>query len=115
MVRTKSIYSPKEESDGVRILVPRYHPRGIKKTHYDLWDKRLAPSKELLTDWKQGKLSEKAYTERIIAEMKKEESQQALKSIAEVSKSETITLLCIEKEDGSFCHRHILKRLISEI
>ena len=35
MIRTKSIYDPKEESDGIRILITRYWPRGIKKEHFD--------------------------------------------------------------------------------
>lgn len=31
MIKTKSIYDPKEENDGIRILITRYWPRGIKK------------------------------------------------------------------------------------
>jgi uncharacterized protein YeaO (DUF488 family) len=31
MIRTKSIYDLKEESDGIRILITLYWPRGIKK------------------------------------------------------------------------------------
>ena len=42
MIRTKSIYDPKEESDGIRILITRYWPRGIKKEHFDKWYKELS-------------------------------------------------------------------------
>ena len=35
MIRTKSIYDPKEENDGIRILITRYWPRGIKKEYFD--------------------------------------------------------------------------------
>jgi len=114
MIKTKCIYSPKEEADGVRILVTRLYPRGVKKTNFDIWEKSLAPSKELLQDWKDRKLTESEYTERYQKEMECEASRQAIIGLAERGKSETLTLLCFEKEDGSFCHRHILKKLLDE-
>lgn len=45
----KRIYDPKAESDGLRILVDRLWPRGIKKEDagIDYWYKELAPSAEL--------------------------------------------------------------------
>jgi len=46
-VKIKRIYEPAEESDGVRILVDRLWPRGIKKNAFDLWLKEVAPSNEL--------------------------------------------------------------------
>ena len=114
MIKTKCIYSPKEESDGLRVLVTRFYPRGVKKTHFDIREINLAPSKELLQDWKEHKLTESGYTERYLKEMQCEASQHAIMSIADRGKSETVTLLCFEKEDGSFCHRHVLKKLIDE-
>ena len=114
MIKTKCIKSPKDESDGLRVLVTRYYPRPFKRTHFDVWEKYLAPSKELLKDWKEHKLTENEYTDRFLKEMQCEASQQAILSFAERGKAETITLLCFEKEDGSFCHRHILKKLLDE-
>ena len=35
-------------SDGEIILITRYWPRGIKKEHFDRWDKELSPSRNLL-------------------------------------------------------------------
>ncbi|HLS27901.1 MAG TPA: DUF488 family protein, partial [Opitutales bacterium] len=48
-VRTKRIYEDPKKSDGVRILVDRIWPRGIRKedAELDLWLKDLAPTKEL--------------------------------------------------------------------
>lgn len=48
MIRTKRVYEPREAKDGTRILVMRYWPRGIKKTHFDEWNRDVAPSKELV-------------------------------------------------------------------
>lgn len=48
-LRTKRIYEPPSRRDGVRILVDRLWPRGIKKAdcELDAWRKELAPSDAL--------------------------------------------------------------------
>lgn len=48
-LQIKRIYQPIDSSDGLRILVDRLWPRGIKKenAHLDGWQKALAPSPEL--------------------------------------------------------------------
>ncbi len=60
MVKTKSAYDPVEESDGERILVARYWPRGLSKERLSLTEhlKDVAPSIELLRDWKAAKARE---------------------------------------------------------
>jgi uncharacterized protein YeaO (DUF488 family) len=48
-IRVKRVYDPPEPSDGLRVLVDRLWPRGLKKenAHIDLWLKEAAPSAEL--------------------------------------------------------------------
>ncbi|HLS69454.1 MAG TPA: DUF488 domain-containing protein [Kiloniellales bacterium] len=45
----KRVYDPPQKSDGLRILVDRLWPRGLKKeaAAIDIWCKDLAPSSEL--------------------------------------------------------------------
>lgn len=45
----KRIYEPAKPSDGIRVLVDRLWPRGVKKTiaHLDYWMKDVAPSPQL--------------------------------------------------------------------
>ncbi|MEO9231471.1 MAG: DUF488 family protein [Devosia sp.] len=45
----KRVYLPREETDGVRVLVDRLWPRGVSKgeAHVDLWMKDVAPSSDL--------------------------------------------------------------------
>ncbi|MVT11191.1 DUF488 domain-containing protein [Chitinophaga tropicalis] len=45
----KRIYDEYDPDDGLRILVDRLWPRGIKKSnaHVDRWEKEIAPSTEL--------------------------------------------------------------------
>jgi len=48
-IKIKRVYEPYAEGDGIRILVDRLWPRGIKKedAHIDRWFKEIAPSNEL--------------------------------------------------------------------
>jgi uncharacterized protein YeaO (DUF488 family) len=48
-VRLKRAYDPAAADDGVRVLVDRLWPRGVKKAdaRVDRWFKELAPSAEL--------------------------------------------------------------------
>jgi len=48
-IKVKRIYDTVEQGDGVRILVDRLWPRGIKSSEaqIDLWLKDIAPSNEL--------------------------------------------------------------------
>ncbi|MCD5347532.1 DUF488 family protein [Agromyces sp. H3Y2-19a] len=49
----KRVYEPAEAGDGYRVLVDRLWPRGVSKerAELDLWDKAVAPSPELRTEW----------------------------------------------------------------
>jgi uncharacterized protein YeaO (DUF488 family) len=49
MIGVKRIYDPPSDGDGVRVLVDRVWPRGVKKedARLDAWEKDVAPSTEL--------------------------------------------------------------------
>lgn len=48
-IQLKRVYEPAEESDGLRILIDRMWPRGIRKgdLKYDIWAKDVTPSLNL--------------------------------------------------------------------
>lgn len=48
-IKIKRVYDPASKEDGIRILVDRLWPRGIKKTDLklDIWLKEAAPSTPL--------------------------------------------------------------------
>jgi len=114
MINTKSAYDRAEENDGKRFLVSRYWPRGMSKEKLRLsrWIRELAPSKELLQDWKNNGISWQEYEHRYFKEM--ENKQQYIQELADLAASGTITLLCFEKENNPHCHRHLLKQLITK-
>ncbi|MFP3218948.1 MAG: DUF488 domain-containing protein [Acidianus sp.] len=47
MIKVKRVYDPLDKDDGIRILVDRLWPRGVKKDQVDVWLKDIAPSDEL--------------------------------------------------------------------
>ena len=47
MIKVKRVYEPLEKDDGIRILVDRLWPRGIRRSQIDVWLKDVAPSDEL--------------------------------------------------------------------
>ncbi len=114
MVKTKSVYDPVEESDGQRILVSRYWPRGLSRERLSLTEhlKEVAPSVELLHDWKASNISWNEYKNRYYKEMAQQ--QETISKLAKKASDKTITLLCFEREENSHCHRHLLKKLIEK-
>jgi uncharacterized protein YeaO (DUF488 family) len=108
----KTVYDKPEPSDGKRILVMTMWPRGISREKVDVWMKELGTPKELIREWKGGKISWERYQARYRESLGgKEES---LRKLAEESRKGTITLLCTEK-DPNHCHRSLLKSAIERL
>ena len=110
MLKTKRIMEPREEADGTRILITRYWPRGVRREHFDEWQKELAPSASLLKEFKAGGISDGEFARRFEAEVQGSEvGRAALDGLRRAGSD--ITLLCHEAE-GVVCHRHLLRRMI---
>lgn len=117
-VFTKRWDDPTEDSDGHRLLITRYRPRGLPKSEetWHAWDKDLAPSVELhaAVYGKAGRtpIPWDVYRQRYLKEMLAQKPK--IKALADrVRAGQTITLLCstqCTREDR--CHRSILKALI---
>lgn len=105
----KSVYSPRERSDGKRVLVMTLWPRGVSKDRVDLWMKELGTPRELIKRYKSGGVEWAEFRTGYVKSLKGKE--ELLRRLAQESKKETITLLCTEK-DPSTCHRSILKEAI---
>ena len=63
MIKTRCLWDRPETSDGYRILITRFWPRGKKKDIVDMWDPDLGPNKELLLSYKTGKVAWQLYDE----------------------------------------------------
>ncbi len=108
----KSVYSPKEASDGKRVLVMTLWPRGVSKDKVDAWMKELGTPRELIREYKSGRLSWAEYAKEYRKSLKGKED--LLKELARESEKGTVTLLCTEK-DPSTCHRSLLKEAIEAL
>ena len=116
-IKTKSVYDPAENSDGIRMLVTRYHPRikGFKKgVGYDEWLRSLSPTAPTVKKFKAGKMTEREFGAHYLSYLaNSKEAQNDLGYVRELLKSgETVTLLCYEPE-GEFCHRILLRGYVS--
>ncbi|MGI9567039.1 MAG: DUF488 domain-containing protein [Nitrosopumilus sp.] len=112
MLKTKSIYKPKEYGDGTRILICRLCPRGTKKEKIDQWYKDLAPSKELIKKYKGNEITVRKFLSSYKSEISRNPSSlELIKKIRKYSKRENVTLLCFEP-DGEPCHRHVLREIM---
>jgi uncharacterized protein YeaO (DUF488 family) len=106
--------------DGLRLLICRYRPRGVRKTEetWDEWDPDLGPSRALHADayGKSGRppISWEEYRERYLAEIASQRAR--VEELAgRVRAGETITLLCSSAcEDDERCHRSLLRELVEK-
>jgi len=110
-IRLKRIYDPPSPDDGRRILITRYWPRGVPRTAVDEYTTKLAPSRELLREFKHEGLTWERYVPRYLEEMSREEAQSEISRLADLAASEKITLMCA-CEDEERCHRSIVRELI---
>jgi uncharacterized protein YeaO (DUF488 family) len=108
-VETKSIYESKSSKDGLRILITRYYPRGVKRDRFDLWVKGASPTVDLLKAYRKGSIDWSGFKKQFSNQMNNdEESKNAIGELLDLARKRKVTLLCFERE-GQNCHRQIVK------
>ncbi|TAN63651.1 DUF488 family protein [bacterium] len=115
VIKTKSVYGIKSKDDGLRVLVTRYWPRGVKKQAVSVWLRGLGPKPELIKLWKDEKIKWVEFKKRYLAEFVGDEKKMffsELESIVQVEGGQ-VTLLCACKEDVN-CHRSLLKEMLEK-
>ena len=125
MLKTKSVYSPVAENDGLRILATRFRGRGLSSSLYDVWMPSLGPSEQLLKAVQAGKVTWSAFSREFKKELfldgavdarnrtiKNHGQKSALRLIKAMAREGNVTLMCHCDEDAKQCHRHILRELI---
>jgi uncharacterized protein YeaO (DUF488 family) len=107
----KRIYDEPEPEDGVRLLVDRLWPRGIRKDRaaLDDWLRDLAPSDALRTWFHRDPTRWSEFRRRYRAELKKLTPQ--IQSVRERAKQGPVTLLYASR-DPERNHARLLKEVI---
>lgn len=95
MIKLKRAYDPPSPDDGVRILVDRIWPRGVKKDDLalDRWEKELAPSSDLRGWFGHDPARWDEFQARYRQELTAPPLQPALDRIAEQARQDTVTLV----------------------
>lgn len=113
-VKTKSIFQPADASDGYRVLITRFYPRGIHRSHFHEWVPCLSPNPELLFQYKEGRINWNSFKHSFLVQLQNEvDSLDAILALYDWSRSHEVTLLCYEKS-GQPCHRHLVRDIIEK-
>jgi uncharacterized protein YeaO (DUF488 family) len=109
----KSVFDPIERrKDGMRIVATRYWPRGMKTEVRDLYLPDLAPSKDLLRDFRSSEMTWREFAKRYRTEMQAQRSLiRTLHWLSESGDALTVMCTCSNQER---CHRKILAGLIEQ-
>ena len=85
-----------------KVSISLYSPPGFTGASLSV----LAPSKQLLADYKQNK-DERAYTERFHKQLQSLSVENIVHRLEQLSTGKDCVLLCYEKTEN-FCHRHLV-------
>jgi uncharacterized protein YeaO (DUF488 family) len=110
-VKIKRIYEAVGKTDGIRLLVDRLWPRGVKKetAQIDEWLKAVAPSDELRKLFHQGNITWDEFEAKYIFELRHNTAVKDLLDI--IKKNPTITLLYAAR-DANENHALVLLQFI---
>lgn len=117
MITTYRYAEPRCASE-LRIGVARQAPRGIRhkdyatKDYFDLWLRVLAPSSELVRQYRKGEITFRQFAARYRSEMRRPEPRQVIDVVAMLSRHLSISVGCYCERESS-CHRSILKGLLT--
>ena len=100
--------------EGLKLVVTRLYPRGIARVHFNEWLPILAPSRELLADWRGYLITWEEYVARFREEiLGSPEAVAALRHIIALSRTRDVWLICWEKAPP--CHRFLLLDMAREL
>ncbi len=113
MVKLKRVYDLPEKSDGMRVLVDRLWPRGVKKedAEFDLWLKDIAPSAELRKWFAHDPSKWQEFRTRYKKELKDKPGM--IEDLKKAARKGTVTLLFAAK-DADRNNAVVLKEMLEE-
>lgn len=106
-VEIRRVYDTPDGDEGLRVLVDRLWPRGVRKDdlQYDLWEKDIAPTPALRKWFGHAPDRWEEFHERYRKELASPEVQERLRAIAKEAGKRKITLLYGARDPD---HNHAL-------
>ena len=113
MIKIKRVYDLPDKTDGMRVLVDRLWPRGIKKEDagFDLWLKDIAPSAELRKWFAHDPSKWQEFRTRYRQELKDRPGM--IEDLKKTARKGTVTLLFAAK-DADRNNAAVLKEMLEE-
>lgn len=125
-ILTKSTEDWIAQSDGLRLFVTRYWPRGHTRDECDEWLPNLAPSESLLKAYQAGQLTwsqfRRDYRHEMLkgfadesdfnSRMRNSGQKYTLRFLQLIARNRKLTLICTCPYDTTHCHRFLLKELL---
>ena len=112
-IQIKRAYSPVSSDDGLRVLVDRLWPRGIKKENakIDLWPKEITPSTALRQAYHQDLIGWEEFREKYLLELEQyPEMLTELRSLLQQHKMSLITAAKNEMQNHAVILQELLKQ-----
>lgn len=109
----KRAYEQPTRGDGVRVLVDRLWPRGLRKedANFDQWRKDLAPSTELRQFYGHQPERFAEFTHRYQAELRRDEARAAVSEMIELNRRRPITFVTasrdLEHSEAAVLAKHV--------
>ena len=99
-IAIKRAYEPPARGDGVRILVDRLWPRGLRKdaAHFDQWRKDLSPSTQLRQFYGHRPERFAEFTKRYRVELREKEAAAAISEMIDLNRRRPVTLLTASRD-----------------
>jgi uncharacterized protein YeaO (DUF488 family) len=99
-IQIKRAYEPPERGDGVRILVDRLWPRGLRKddAHFDQWRKELSPSTSLRQFYGHRPERFAEFAKRYRSELRRKDAVVGMHQIVELTERRPVTLLTASRD-----------------
>ena len=112
VIKAKRVYDPPAAGDGLRVLVMRLWPRGIRKAAVDLWLKELGADLANLRAWKAGRIDWLEMRRRYVRGLTAPAAAADLARLETLARRRAVTVLCACVDEQQ-CHRGILKGLLA--
>jgi uncharacterized protein YeaO (DUF488 family) len=99
-ISIKRAYERPQHGDGIRILVDRLWPRGLRKdaAEFDQWRKEVAPSTELRKWYAHRPERFAEFRKRYRAELRRKEAAAVVTEIAQLAGRRRVTLLTASRD-----------------
>lgn len=115
MFETAPVTNMPPREEGLRVLVTRKWPRGIKKDEIDIWAKELGAPPELIREFKKNKISKAGFQARYYGEISTPGRREISDDLQRRVMSGKKVILVCDSEDEKCPVRNILKEYLETI